>query len=204
MIYSYKITRDYGFAPNPFWGYCTLANCKPKIRKKANIGDWIIGTGAKTTNLEYHLIFIMQVTEITEFQNYWDDQRFQCKKPNISGSLVQMHGDNIYNKQNENWNQIDSHHSYPNGVINKRNLKQDLGGKYILISELFYYFGNAHFELPDEYKSLCCKYRDRCKFKENDLSTHFLNWISENYEQGIHGDPIDWNDYNQKTIPFNL
>ena len=31
--YSYIITRDYGFAPNPFGGVCTLATCKPKIRK---------------------------------------------------------------------------------------------------------------------------------------------------------------------------
>ena len=49
------MTRDYGFAPNPFFGFCTLANCKPKIRKSANVGDWIIGTGCKTRKLEYHL-----------------------------------------------------------------------------------------------------------------------------------------------------
>lgn len=44
-LYAYSITRDFGFAPNPFHGICTLATCKPRIRKAANIGDWILGIG---------------------------------------------------------------------------------------------------------------------------------------------------------------
>ena len=36
--------RDYGFAPNPYFGYCTLATCKPVIRRCAGVGDWIAWT----------------------------------------------------------------------------------------------------------------------------------------------------------------
>src|SRR5262245_31415483 len=43
-LYSYVVARDYGFAPNPFYGFCTLATCKPDIRRTADIGDWIVGT----------------------------------------------------------------------------------------------------------------------------------------------------------------
>ncbi|WP_225761747.1 hypothetical protein [Acinetobacter sp. Marseille-P8610] len=32
-IFSYVVSRDFGFAPNPFFNFCTLATCKPKIRK---------------------------------------------------------------------------------------------------------------------------------------------------------------------------
>lgn len=41
--FSYILTRDYGFAPNPFNGTCTLATCKPKIRATANVanGLWV-------------------------------------------------------------------------------------------------------------------------------------------------------------------
>ena len=46
-IYSYVVARDYGFAPNPFYGCCTLATCKPIIRRMAQVGDWVIGTGSK-------------------------------------------------------------------------------------------------------------------------------------------------------------
>lgn len=196
------MTRDYGFAPNPFWGFCTLANCKPKIRKKASIGDWVIGTGAKTRELEFHLIFIMKVTEILDFQQYWEDPRFQCKKPILNGSLVQMHGDNIYNKASDKWSQIDSHHSFPNGKTNKKNLKQDLLGKFVLISDTFLYFGESHFEIPDEFKKICCKFRDICKSSMNENIKDFFAWIFDNYDEGILGDPIDWKDYNQKTLPF--
>ena len=33
IVYEYVMTSDSGFAPNPFYGACTLACCKPKIRK---------------------------------------------------------------------------------------------------------------------------------------------------------------------------
>ncbi|WP_410897079.1 hypothetical protein [Pseudomonas chlororaphis] len=29
-VFSYKLTRNYGFAPNPSYGICTLARCKPQ------------------------------------------------------------------------------------------------------------------------------------------------------------------------------
>ena len=45
--FAYILAFDSGFAPNPFYGYCTLADCKPKIRKQAQVGDWIIGLGSK-------------------------------------------------------------------------------------------------------------------------------------------------------------
>ncbi|MFH1865797.1 MAG: hypothetical protein ABIK85_07930, partial [Candidatus Eisenbacteria bacterium] len=37
-LFSYIVARDYGFAPNPFCGVCTLATCKPKIRESASVG----------------------------------------------------------------------------------------------------------------------------------------------------------------------
>jgi hypothetical protein len=55
-LFSYVVARDYGFAPNPFHRHCTLATCKPGIRARAAVGDWVIGTGAKTKyRLEGHL-----------------------------------------------------------------------------------------------------------------------------------------------------
>jgi len=41
-LYSYVVRYDSGFAPNPFGGYCTLATCKPEIRKTAQLGDWLV------------------------------------------------------------------------------------------------------------------------------------------------------------------
>jgi hypothetical protein len=96
--FSYKIEHDYGLAPNPFGGYCTLAVCKPTIRNNRNleIGDWIIGTGSAKLHKLHHLIFAMRLEEKITMEEYWSDPRFQYKKPVINGSLVQMYGDNFY------------------------------------------------------------------------------------------------------------
>ena len=144
--YAYKITRDYGFAPNPFFGFCTLACCKPHIRAKAEVGDWILGTGAVENNLLYNLIFAMKVTEKMDFKEYWNDVRFFRKRPVLNGSLKQLHGDNIYHMENELWVQMDSHHSFMDGKLNEANLKQDLSGKFVLVSNHFIYLGAKHFE----------------------------------------------------------
>ena len=46
-LYSYTIAIDTGFAPNPFNGFCTLACCKPGIRRTAQDGDYVVGIGPK-------------------------------------------------------------------------------------------------------------------------------------------------------------
>jgi hypothetical protein len=40
-LFSYTIPVDDGAAPNPFRGMCTLAICKPTIRRVAKKGDWV-------------------------------------------------------------------------------------------------------------------------------------------------------------------
>ena len=42
-IYIYTVPVDDGAAPNPYGGVCTLAICKPNLRKIAKVDDWIIG-----------------------------------------------------------------------------------------------------------------------------------------------------------------
>lgn len=75
--YSYVVARDYGFAPNPFWGVLTLATCKPKIRKSANVGDYVIGHSAASDGNK--LIFIMKVGRVITFDEYWNSDEFEIK-----------------------------------------------------------------------------------------------------------------------------
>ncbi len=86
-VYSYIVAYDTGFAPNPFFGVCTLATCKPRIREHASIGDWVIGTGAKLKyDYQGRLIYAMRVDETLTLDEYWNDPRFQNKKPVPRGS----------------------------------------------------------------------------------------------------------------------
>lgn len=143
-LYAYAITRDFGFAPNPFHGNCTLATCKPRIRKSANVGDWVLGIGgASLKSVQKKCILLMKVTETISFNDYWTDPRFSIKKPVRNGSHVHMLGDNIYHQDDTNaWIQEDSHHSNADGSFNMTNLKRDTRSDQVLISDYFYYFGD--------------------------------------------------------------
>ena len=148
-LFSYILARDFGFAPNPFYSICSLATCKPIIRKKAQIGDWIIGTGSKQLNCENKLIYIMEITDKVTFNQYWSNPKYNCKKPIINGSLKQMYGDNIYFKnENDIWSQAKSHHSLEDGSINKYNLRRDTQTENVLLSSNYFYFGNKYIDLP--------------------------------------------------------
>ncbi|CAI2160037.1 Uncharacterised protein [Serratia fonticola] len=148
-LYAYIITRDFGFAPNPFHGRCTLATCKPGIRKFSKVGDWILGIGgANLKSVKHKCILLMKVTEKISFNDYWEDTRFSIKKPARNGSHVQMLGDNIYHQDDNNqWIQEDSHHSNADGSFNMTNLKRDTSADQVLISDHFYYFGDKAVEV---------------------------------------------------------
>ena len=134
-LYSYIVARDYGFAPNPFYGFCTLATCKPQIRKKAKVGDWIVGTGSRSKGRDGRLVYAMRVTEAMPFDEYWADSRFQHKRPNMHASMKKAFGDNIYHRDEaaDPWIQLDSHHSYEDGTQNDRNVRNDTKVNRVLV-----------------------------------------------------------------------
>jgi hypothetical protein len=127
-LFSYKIVRDFGFAPNPFFGFCTLATCKPQIRKGAKVGDLIVGTGGLGHCRPKRVIFAMRVSEKLTFNEYWHDKRFEKKRPNLGSNWIRAYGDNIYHQVDDgDWLQADSHHSYVNGGVILDNRNRDLG-----------------------------------------------------------------------------
>ena len=74
-IHSYVVRYDSGFAPNPFYGYCTLATCKPGIRRKAEVEDWVVGSGSNDRSVGRggYLVYAMRVTEVMTFDDYTVD-----------------------------------------------------------------------------------------------------------------------------------
>lgn len=155
--FSYVVARDYGFAPNPFYGVLTLATCKQRIRKVASVGDYIIGNADAARGNK--LIYMAKVSEVTTFDRYWYDRRFQCKKPVMNGSQKKLYGDNIYHHdETGNWLQDNSHHTNNDGSINVDNLKRDTGTTdHVLICNEFIYLGKSMIDLPKEFAS-CIHY----------------------------------------------
>ena len=164
-LYSYIVKHDTGFAPNPFHGYCTLACCKPIIRRKAEKGDWVVGLTPKCAG--NRIVYIMRVDDVVQsFRDYWFDPRFRAKKPSYTGGLQRRCGDNIYKPLTEGgYLQVRSMHS--NGALEHAgNKAHDLSGKCILVSETFAYFGSKPKLLPSELGSLIVGKGHRSRFSE--------------------------------------
>lgn len=193
--FSYVVARDYGFAPNPFEGVCTLATCKPDIRKTAKVGDWVFGTGSKSNVGNDKLIYAMRVDEILTFNEYFEDKRFQAKKPNMGGSIMQMYGDNIYVQENAEWQQSDSHHSYSNGDVNLKNLKKDTKSSNTLISWHYYYFGEKALAIPPHLiRDVLKKGQGYRYIRDPDIACQLIDYIGKNSKRkGMNGFPCKLN-----------
>lgn len=109
-LYTYRETYDTGFAPNPFQGVLTLANCKPAIRRTAEVGDWVAAFTAKTVRNgnqeiiyrgksgEEKVVWIGRVTKKLTYAEYW--KQYPQKRPkSFKGSFVETKGGGCGAKQ---------------------------------------------------------------------------------------------------------
>jgi len=198
-LYTYVVARDYGFAPNPFFGVCTLATCKPNIRRRAQVSDWIVGTGSKRHALDGKLVYAMKVAEVLTYDQYWNDRRFHRKRPNLRGSLKQAYGDNIYyhNPKNGKWVQANSHHSHPDGTPNQANIRHDTQSPRVLVGTEFAYWGGSGPLIPARFRryggfDVCCQQPGhKCHFPE-DLVHSFIDWIRSIGESGYVSPPKEF------------
>lgn len=196
-LYSYVVARDYGFAPNPFGGVCTLATCKPEIRQRAAVGDWVAGLTSAADRGEPGFVYIMRVDEALTYDAYWQDARFQFKKPSRVGSVKQMFGDNIYHQRPQGtWHQADSHHSLEGGVANPRNIANDTKSHGVLVGRRFAYWGSSAIDVPQEFLdyngfSICLKRGYRSKFPDEFIQA-FAAWFESLGAQGYFASPFMW------------
>ena len=188
-LYSYIVTDDTGFSPNPFWGCCTLACCKPAIRRTAEVGDWIVGLSPKASG--NRIVFAMKVDEKLEFEDYFKDPRFVEKIPAFDkGKVIYKAGDNIYEPlANGGFRQLPSMHS--NGELeNPETKNHDLGELYVLIGHKFYYFGGDGPFLPECLNVLKVGRGHKCRFKKDPIPA-FLGFIGL-FSEGINSPPTQW------------
>lgn len=197
-LFSYRVEHDFGLAPNPFGGTISFAVCRGDIRsnKFMQIGDWLVGTGSVSMKNVGRLIYAMKVEEIISFDEYWNDPRFQYKKPYLKGTLVQMYGDNFYHTVDERMVQEPSAHSNPDLEQRIKLYNKDVKGKRVLLSKTFYYFGDNCPLIPAELQTICSsgrayKYK---KITEEQIKS-FVSWLESNYTVGIHGDPCNWKEF---------
>jgi len=187
QLCTYIVTEDSGFAPNPFWGWCTLAACTPNHRNaQLNKGDWIAGFLSKKR--QNSLLYAMELARVVDMSDYFTEKTFQKKKPNPSGGWKELCGDNIYERQGEQWlpHTILFHHT-------AKNHKQDTKNHKVFVGSRFWYFGQSYKGVPPKYRPLIKRY----SYKSHDpvLAAQFITWVARSFSTGIYGDPNDIRGY---------
>lgn len=201
-LFSYCIPVDDGAAPNPFWGVCTLAICKPGIRRVAEVGDWIAGVGSLNVRGKSYrdkLVYAMKVTQkltMREYDDYCLDV-LQGKIPHLkTNDYMKNVGDSIYDYSSGEPKLRPSVH-----VLENR--KRDLGGKNVLLSDYFYYFGKNAINIPKRLLPIVKQGQAHKSDANEPYKLDFVDWLEKNpYPPNeLHGEPqikLDFSKYHEK------
>jgi hypothetical protein len=206
-LFTYKMTHDTGFAPNPFHGFLTLANCKPCIRKYKKKDDWIAGFTSKKLNGdnvgEERLVYLMKVTDKITYDEYWNNPAYKLKKPNLSSSqIIDRAGDNIYKPVKSRHGLKMEFEQMHNKNHNEGDKENDLKGENVLFSNCFYYFGYRPLKISDKIRPSIPKGQAPQGVLTHDIekASKFIQYIQNNYTVGkVVNMPHHWIDENIKN-----
>ena len=185
-LFTYKVAHDGGSAPNPFYGFCTLAICKPAIRRVAKKGDVIVGLGCGKD--ESRIIYCMVVDAVVSWADYIEG----CKLGNLTGINMKNRqilkgkipenendqGDciwkdsKVYSASLDSWSGHEGEQDFDRDVTN---------GANVLIGETYWYFGKGdiyNIELPEDLKNIIPGRGHRSN-SNNDFSERFVNFFNE-------------------------
>ena len=204
---TYRIDHDLGFAPNPFFGWCSLACCMPQIRRHARIDDVIIGmagSGKRGLNrIHPQVIYWMRVSEAMCFDEYWNDPRFAAKQPQIPGPKLRMVGDRTYRRDTEasSWLfDLSMHYLPPASQGNGGHVVRDTKVDRLLVGRDFTYWGKVGPKLPDHLLELFPSRRGQKCPEAGPLLAELHEFVGLDDPQGVVGDPADWD--NARYFPL--
>ena len=177
-LFTYTIPVDDGSAPNPFRGMCSLAICKPSIRRVAKKDDWVAGLGSKNAqsgDLSRCLVYAMRVEQVLTLEQYDQQARFEWphRVPNVqSADLSERLGDCIYDYSSGGAPPVQRP-----GVHGDANIATDLRGENVLISRDFYYFGSRAIRIPDFLLPICHQWPGHRSDSNAPYFNGFVSWL---------------------------
>jgi hypothetical protein len=189
-IFSYVIPEVTGLAPHigpddldPARMIATLAVCKNQVRKAAKPGDWVMAvSAAKSGHPRGTLVYALQVGEKIPFSQYFNDPRFQSRKPD-----VHPRGDNFYRPDEKGHLSLAFDNAAHAGQ--PRLIEKDLSAPFALAGRRFWYFGSNPVPLPENLAATDLALPDLRRrghrvTGDPALITEFTNWISQ-FPEGI-------------------
>jgi hypothetical protein len=196
---TYRLDHDLGFAPNPFFGWCSLACCMGHIRKHAKVNDIIIGmAGSAERGLgRFHpqLIYWMRVDLDLTFDQYWDDPRFARKRPQIPGPKISMVGDRTYRHENGDADWVfdtSMHYVATAAQFDGGHVVRDTKVNRVLLSQHYTYWGKSGPPVPHHLLPLFPALRGQKCNHDEALLTQLHAFIGLDKPLRLAGDPADW------------
>jgi hypothetical protein len=184
---TYIVKFDTGFAPNPFGRHCTLACCKPTIRRNAEECDVVVGIASARLPKPGRLIYAMRVKEILTYQQYWKDPRFAGRRPSSRTSISRC-GDNIWHRETNGWKAAES------DFHDRTHLERDTNGVNALIATEFFYFGSKAIRVPTRFRSMLATTQGHKNTYDRDRIERFWDWIANKATKpGRIADPWEFN-----------
>lgn len=179
QVCFYVLTNDTGFAPNPFHGWCTLLGCTPNYRN-ADLarGDYIAGVFRSGRPLR--LVYVMEVHDVLDYDDYYQDRRFQKKKPRREGTWQERAGNNIYFLDSSG-RYVQDKNAWFHTKANKK--EQDKAHPTVFVGHYFAYFGekaetDAALLLPERFHWCVPIGRAQIKYLPEESPDYdpFLSW----------------------------
>lgn len=157
----------------------------------ARKGDWIVGLGSANSpigDISDRIVYAMKVTNKLTLEQYDHlcETDYPKKRPNWHHkSFKSRVGDCIYDYSNGKPPKMRE------GVHDERNRKKDLSGKYALLSDHFYYFGDKPIQLPERLHSIIHSTQGHKSNANQPYAIAFVDWIESLGKQPnkIYGDP---------------
>lgn len=131
----------------------------------------------------------MRISHVLSMNEYFQDSRFQSKRPKSEGAPEEQCGDNFYYQDKDaGWKRLPSRFHNDRASFVK-DVGADLAGRPVFIAEHFYYFGRRRVTIPQGLAGVICDgigIRDKSEFADA-----FLMWLRNSYKPGILGAPRD-------------
>ncbi|MBI3929362.1 MAG: hypothetical protein HY319_27695 [Armatimonadetes bacterium] len=198
---------DTGMAPNITGGVCTLATCKPAIRRCTKIGhEWILATGAVKTlmhveggkkfeNWKDRINYAMVPDERLSYDDYFHDPRFAAKIPHTR----QDPGDNLYHldaagKKYQAVDCVNKIHSTNDRMEPIDFTRVDLSAPEALVAHDFWYWGDHAPHLsetglkPKTIQTILHAKRGHLVVRDPEVIKDVVDWL-RTQKPGIHGQP---------------
>lgn len=196
---TYRLDHDLGFAPNPFFGWCTLACCMPQVREHASLGDIIVGIAGSGPRglgrIHPQLIYWMLVEDALTFDQYWRDPRFARKRPQIGGPKMYAVGDRTYRHEpgDADWSYESSMHYVPGAAQpGGGHVAKDTKVDRLLVGRTFTYWGGTGPVVPPHLLDLFPNPRGQKCPPPGPALDELHELMGLHAPQGLVGEPADW------------